>query len=78
MATIRSTPVRPRPEGLLTRGKTARNRLRGSDHFLLQYDPGLFGRALDGAYCVDLGYGAEPHTTLEWADRLRSQIKPPV
>jgi len=74
MATNRLTPVRPRPEGLLTRGKTARNRLRGSDHFLLQYDPSLFGRALDGAYCVDLGYGAEPHTTLEWAGRMRSHV----
>ncbi len=74
MAASRPTPVCPRPEGVITRGKTARNRLRGSDHFLLQYDPGLLRRAagpFDGALCVDLGYGAEPHTTLEWAGRLR-------
>jgi hypothetical protein len=63
-----------RPEGQVTRGKTAPNRLRRVDHFLLAYDPGLLRRA-DGpyrrAFFVDLGFGAEPTTTLESARRLR-------
>ena len=77
MVTRHATPVCPRCEGMVTRGKTARNRLRGSDHFLLHYDPALLSRAggaFDGALCVDLGYGAEPHTTLEWAERLRDHV----
>lgn len=63
-----------RPQGQPTRGKTARNRLRRVDNFLLLYDPGLLRRAdgpFAGAYVVDLGYGAEPFTTLEGAARLR-------
>jgi hypothetical protein len=63
-----------RPEGQSTRGKTARNRLRRTDMFLLRYDPALITRrdgAFDRAFYVDLGYGAEPYTTLEAAMRLR-------
>jgi hypothetical protein len=63
-----------RPQGQLTRGKTARNRLRRVDNFLMMYDPGLVrwepGRGMS-AYFVDLGYGAEPYTALESAERLR-------
>lgn len=63
-----------KPEGQTTRGKTARNRLRRVDNFLLKYDPGLLSR-IDGPYArafyVDLGFGAEPVTTLESAARLR-------
>lgn len=63
-----------RPLGQPTRGKTARNRLRRVDTFLLRYDPALIRRQ-DGlfatAWVVDLGYGAEPFTTLESAQRLR-------
>lgn len=63
-----------RPSGQPTRGKTARNRLRQVDNFLLRYDPGLIARQ-DGdfmqALFVDLGYGAEAITTLESAARLR-------
>jgi hypothetical protein len=63
-----------RPEGVPTRGKTARNRLRRVDNFLLRYAPELIRRD-DGDYhralVVDLGYGAEPFTTLEMAQRLR-------
>ncbi|MGC9333879.1 MAG: hypothetical protein ACP5JJ_07020, partial [Anaerolineae bacterium] len=66
--------ARRRPEGQPTRGKTARNRLRGLDRFLQGYDPDLLMRR-DGlfarAFYVDLGYGDEPITTLESADRLR-------
>lgn len=60
--------------GQPTRGKTARNRLRRVDNFLVFYDPGLLRRAdgaFAGAWFIDLGYGAEPITTLESAQRLR-------
>jgi hypothetical protein len=44
------------------------------DLFCLRYDPGLLRRS-DGPFAdalfVDLGYGAEPFTTLETAARLR-------
>lgn len=72
----RPHPVRAasRPQGQITRGKTAPNRLRRVDAFLAAYDPGLLTR-VDGEYAhalyVDLGYGAEPTTTLESAARLR-------
>ncbi|MFZ6027992.1 MAG: methylase [Chloroflexota bacterium] len=63
-----------KPQGQPTRGKTARNRLRQVDHFVLRYDPGLLARqdgAFAGALFVDLGYGAEATTTLESAVRFR-------
>jgi hypothetical protein len=64
----------PKPQGQITRGKTAPNRLRRADIFLLRYDPSLLTRQ-DGdfsrALYVDLGYGAEAITTLEAASRLR-------
>ncbi len=63
-----------RPQGQPTRGKTAINRLRRVDNFMLLYDTHLLRRQ-DGpwrhAWFVDLGYGAEPVTTLESAARLR-------
>ncbi|MCS6828734.1 MAG: hypothetical protein NZ553_19145 [Caldilinea sp.] len=63
-----------RPVGLPTRGKTACNRLRRVDVFLLLYDAHLLRREdglFTGAWFVDLGYGAEPVTTLESAARFR-------
>lgn len=60
-----------RPAGEVTRGKTAPNRLRRVDMFLLRYDPGLLRRQND-AYFIDVGYGASPDTTLESARRLRT------
>ena len=67
-------PRRGRPQGQPTRGKTAQNRLRRVDLFLARYAADLL-RAdddlLTGAWLVDLGYGAEPYTTLEMAQRLR-------
>lgn len=64
----------PKPEGTITRGKTAANRLRRVDHFLIGYDRGLIRRT-DGdfsqALFVDLGFGEEATTTLESAARLR-------
>jgi hypothetical protein len=66
--------VLKRPQGQVTRGKTARNRLRQVDNFILRYDPGLLTRR-DGDFAealfVDLGYGAEAATTLESAERFR-------
>ncbi len=63
-----------RPVGQPTRGKTAGNRLRRVDAFLLLYDAHLLRRedgSFAGAWFVDLGYGAEPVTTLESAARFR-------
>jgi hypothetical protein len=64
-----------KPQGQATRGKTASNRLRRVDNFLLLYDPalllrteGLFARSL----FVDLGFGADARTTLESAARFRN------
>jgi hypothetical protein len=63
-----------KPQGQPTRGKTAQNRLRRVDLFFAHYDAALLRRS-DGPYAgalfVDLGYGAEPWTTLETAARLR-------
>ena len=70
----RFQPNTNRPEGQVTRGKTAPNRLRNVDHFLASYDPALLSRGDElfrDALYVDLGYGAEPTTTLESAARLR-------
>lgn len=67
-----------KPVGQPTRGKTARNRLRRVDSFLLAYDPALLRRtdgAFQRAFVVDLGFGDEPVTTLETARRLR-QLNP--
>ena len=69
-------PQRYRPQGQMTRGKTARNRLRRSDIFMLLTEGPLI-RMQDEpgkpSFYVDLGYGFEPFTTLETAERLRSQ-----
>ena len=63
-----------KPEGQPTRGKTAANRLRRVDNFLLLYEPSLLART-DGGFAhslfVDLGYGADARTTLESAARFR-------
>jgi len=68
------TIVSKKPMGLPTRGKTASNRLRRVDNFILLYEPllltrtdGLFQRSL----FVDLGYGFDARTTLESAERFR-------
>ncbi len=57
-----------------TRGKTARQRLRRLDQFLLAFDP---GRLRHGGIVVDLGYGRTPVTTIEWFERLK-QVHPDV
>src|SRR5690349_16444208 len=63
-----------KPEGQPTRGKTASNRLRRVDNFVLLYEPSLHTRT-DGLFArslfVDLGYGFDARTTLESAARFR-------
>jgi len=66
--------VSKKPEGQPTRGKTASNRLRRVDNFLLLYEPSLLTRT-DGSFAdslfIDLGYGFDARTTLESAARFR-------
>ncbi|HEX2696313.1 MAG TPA: class I SAM-dependent methyltransferase [Anaerolineales bacterium] len=66
--------ISKKPEGQPTRGKTASNRLRRVDNFILLYEPSLLTRT-DGGFAdalfVDLGYGFDPRTTLESAARFR-------
>ena len=66
--------VSKKPEGQPTRGKTAPNRLRRVDNFILLYEPSLLTRT-DGLFAsslfVDLGYGFDARTTLESASRFR-------
>lgn len=67
-----------RPQGQETRGKTARNRLRRVDNFIALYDPALLHHAKNDytqSLFVDLGFGAEPFTTLESAMCFR-QLNP--
>jgi hypothetical protein len=63
-----------KPEGQPTRGKTASNRLRRVDNFILLYEPALLTRT-DGSFAralfVDIGYGFDARTTLESAARFR-------
>ena len=62
-----------KPVGQPTRGKTASNRLRRVDNFILLYEPSLLTRT-DGPFAnsmfVDLGYGFDARTTLESAARF--------
>jgi hypothetical protein len=71
---MRHPRVSKKPEGQSTRGKTASNRLRRVDNFILLYEPSLLTRT-DGpfghALFVDLGYGFDARTTLESAERFR-------
>ena len=49
-------------------GKTASNRLRRVDNFILLYEPSLLSRTEGGcadSLFVDLGYGFDARTTLE-------------
>lgn len=66
--------VSKKPEGQPTRGKTASNRLRRVDNFILLYEPSLLTRT-DGLFAsalfVDVGYGFDARTTLESAARFR-------
>ncbi|WP_336671014.1 class I SAM-dependent methyltransferase [Tsukamurella sp. USMM236] len=67
----------PSPEGRITRGTTGLNRLRRSDRWSV-HSPAVTA-ALGGPspLAVDVGYGARPNTTLEWAAWLR-RVSPAV
>jgi len=71
---MHNSRVSKKPEGQLTRGKTASNRLRRVDNFILLYEPSLLTRTdnlfVDSMF-VDLGYGFDARTTLESAARFR-------
>jgi hypothetical protein len=63
-----------KPLGQITRGKTAANRLRRVDNFILLYEPALLTRTdnlFSDSLFVDLGYGFDARTTLESAARFR-------
>lgn len=61
----------PKPLGQITRGKTARNRLRRVDIFVSLYAAELLRTSSSHkSWMVDLGYGAEPFTVLESANHL--------
>jgi len=62
--------MKTRPVGTVTRGTTAPNRLRRVDRWLLGTHRGVLWQAPAGSLAVDLGYGAYPVTTVEWAERL--------
>ena len=59
----------PKPEGQVTRGFTAPNRLRQVDTYVLVALADHLRRA---PLFVDLGYGSEPITTLESFERFRA------
>lgn len=66
--------VTKKPVGQITRGKTASNRLRRVDNFILLYEPALLTRTdnlFSDSLFIDLGYGFDPRTTLESAARFR-------
>ena len=70
--------VSKKPVGQPTRGKTASNRLRRVDNFILLYESSLLTRTdglFAGSMFVDLGYGFDARTTLETASRFR-QVNP--
>jgi len=60
-----------RPVGVITRGTTAPNRLRRVDRWLLRHY-GSWLRRQHRPLVVDLGYGANPVTTVELFARLRA------
>jgi len=66
-----------RPEGVVTRGTTAPNRLRRVDRWIVANHGHLLRSAERPPLVVDLGFGASPVTTVELYERLRS-IHPDV
>ncbi|WP_329519322.1 class I SAM-dependent methyltransferase [Spirillospora sp. NBC_01491] len=59
-----------KPQGAVTRGTTAPNRLRRVDRWIAATQTGPL-RAVERPLAVDLGYGASPVTTVELYRRLR-------
>lgn len=69
-------PVR-RPQGVITRGTTAPNRLRRNDRWLLATQASRLRAHAGPPVVVDLGYGASPVTCVELRERLRV-VRPDV
>jgi len=69
--------TKPRPEGNVTRGTTAPNRLRRVDRWITATQGRLLLSVEQPPLVVDLGFGASPVTTVELYERLRS-IRPDV
>ncbi|MBC6459229.1 class I SAM-dependent methyltransferase, partial [Actinomadura sp. HBU206391] len=65
-----------RPEGEITRGTTAPNRLRRVDRWIAATQASVL-RSADRPLVVDLGYGASPVTAAELYARLRA-VRPAV
>jgi hypothetical protein len=63
-----------RPVGQATRGKTAQNRLRRFDQWFVVHRRAHIAEGSPG-WWIDLGYGWDPGTTLEMAERFR-EIRP--
>lgn len=71
------TPMRHRPEGTMTRGTTAPNRLRRVDRWIAANQGALLVSAGQPPLVIDLGFGASPVTTVELYERLRT-VRPDV
>jgi hypothetical protein len=69
--------VTRRPEGTVTRGTTAPNRLRRVDRWLVATQADRLRIADAPPLVVDLGFGASPVTTVELYERLRP-VRPDV
>lgn len=72
-----AAPRRRRPEGTITRGTTAPNRLRRVDRWIAATQATLLRVVAEPPLVVDLGFGASPVTTVELYERLR-RIRPDV
>ncbi|NLE46362.1 MAG: class I SAM-dependent methyltransferase, partial [Chloroflexi bacterium] len=59
------------PEGIITRGTTAPNRLRRVDRWLCATHAAVLKSSREAPLVVDLGFGASPVTTIELFQRLR-------
>ncbi len=66
-----------RPEGTVTRGTTAPNRLRRVDRWIAASQAQLLLSSEEPPLVVDLGFGASPVTTVELYERLQA-IRPDV
>ena len=69
--TRRYAAGRARTLGVPTRGTTNPNRLRRNDLWIVEHPRTAAALGVDDALAVDLGYGATPVTTVEFAHRLQ-------
>jgi len=66
--------ISKKPQGVITRGTTAPNRLRRVDRWLMHSECSRL-RVLENPVVVDLGYGASPITTFEMQQRLAKHVR---